>query len=352
MKGVVKGGPRARVGLVLGAGGFVGGAWLIGALDAVARATGWEPHSAEYIVGTSAGSMIGSVCGAGISPSYLADHPMCDLFEGLLTAPQERGGGGEAAVYRIHRGLPGIGSASLLFSTLRNPRRHPPGAALASLLPHGLLSTDPLRQTIERVAPGGWLDHPNLWVMACDYGNGRRVAFGRPGEPKVDLAGAVAASCAVPGFYRPVRLDGRDYIDGGVCSCSNLDLLKGLGLDLVLCLNPMSCDPDAPSTSVSSRLANVFRRSAGRRLEHEAEKVRESGTSVVLLQPGVEDLAVMGMNLMSTANLAEVMETASRSIGRELSRRVPRSRLAVLSASARPIPGRRRRPTWADLKTA
>jgi NTE family protein len=50
-----------KVGLVLGAGGVLGGAWLTGGLDALARHTGWDPASADYIVGTSAGSMMGSL---------------------------------------------------------------------------------------------------------------------------------------------------------------------------------------------------------------------------------------------------------------------------------------------------
>ena len=38
------------------------------------------------------------------------------------------------------------------------------------------------------------------------------------------MADAVAASCAIPGFYHPVEIDGRRYVDGGMRSTSNLDL--------------------------------------------------------------------------------------------------------------------------------
>ena len=57
-----------KVGLVLGAGGVMGGAWLTGGLDALASETGWDPGSADYIVGTSAGSMMGSLVASGIPP--------------------------------------------------------------------------------------------------------------------------------------------------------------------------------------------------------------------------------------------------------------------------------------------
>ena len=63
-----------RVGLVLGAGGVLGGAWLTGGLEALARETGWDPGSAEFIVGTSAGSMIGALCAAGVPPWFMVAH--------------------------------------------------------------------------------------------------------------------------------------------------------------------------------------------------------------------------------------------------------------------------------------
>jgi predicted acylesterase/phospholipase RssA len=62
--------------------------------------------------------------------------------------------------------------------------------------------------------------------MACDYSTGRRVAFGRAGSPDADLAVAVAASCAIPGLYHPVTIDGRRYVDGGIYSASNADILR------------------------------------------------------------------------------------------------------------------------------
>ena len=63
-----------KVGLVLGAGGVAGGAWLTGALDALATETGWDPGSADRIVGTSAGSVIGAFTAAGIPPWFMVAH--------------------------------------------------------------------------------------------------------------------------------------------------------------------------------------------------------------------------------------------------------------------------------------
>src|SRR4029434_8874067 len=106
------------------------------------------------------------------------------------------------------------------------PHRHTPASVFSGWLPQGFISTEPLRDQVRRVVPSGWAPHPGLWVIACDYATGRRVAFGRKDAPKAELADAVAASCAIPGFYRPVEIGGRRYVDGGTYSTSNLDLLR------------------------------------------------------------------------------------------------------------------------------
>src|SRR4051812_49197015 len=74
-----------RVGLVLGAGGVVGASWLIGALEALESETGIPPGDAEVVVGTSAGSVIGSLVAAGIPPSllsaYASGEPLRDFAD-------------------------------------------------------------------------------------------------------------------------------------------------------------------------------------------------------------------------------------------------------------------------------
>ncbi len=172
-------------------------------------------------------------------------HSAGESFEGLLdatgrpAAEADRAGG---AVFRLHRGAPPLvpGSWPLVLRGLRAPRRHRPAALAAGWLPRGVISTEPLKETVRRVAPRGWSEHPGLWIVACDYATGRRVAFGRPGAPPAELADAVAASCVIPGFYRPVAIAGRRYVDGGLWSTSNLDVVRREELDLVICLNPTS----------------------------------------------------------------------------------------------------------------
>jgi NTE family protein len=323
-----------KAGLVLGAGGVLGGAWLTGALHALARETEWDPAEAEYVVGTSAGAMIGSLLAAGVPPWFMVAHSRGESFEGLTgpdgrpAADADRAAG---AVFRLHRGLPGIGPGSLrmAFATLGNPLRHTPLQLLAGWLPAGLVSTEPLKDVVSRAVPERWVDHPNFWAVTCDYRTGRRVPFGREGAPQARVADAVAASCAIPGFYRPVEIGGRRYVDGGVCSPSSLDLLAGRELDLVICLNPLSGEAGNPADP-RDWLGALSRRTNGRRLAHEARKVRRRGTEVVTIEPTSDDLAAMGRNMMSVARRQQVIETAERTVLEQLRRTAVRDLLRGL----------------------
>jgi NTE family protein len=310
-----------KVGLVMGAGGVLGGAWLTGGLDALARETRWDPGSAEYIVGTSAGSMIGALVAAGVPPWFMVAHSHGEVFDGLSgpdgrpAADADRAAG---AVFKVHRGLPAIGPGSLrmAFTALRNPLRHTPLQMLAGWIPAGFISTDSLKDVVRRAVPDEWVDHPNYWAVACDYESGRRIPFGRLDSPPADIAEAVAASCAIPGFYRPVRIRGRRYVDGGVCSVSNLDLVAGRGLDLVICLNPLT-SPDR-AAGLLDPLPVLTNRAGRRRLAHEERKLRRFGTEVVVIEPSAADLAVMGRNWMSAERRQEVIETARRTVAEQL----------------------------------
>jgi NTE family protein len=331
---------------VLGAGGIQGGAWLTGGLDALARHTGWDPATADIIVGTSAGSMIGSLCASGIPPWFMVAHSAGETFEGIVDAAGRPAGEADRAAgarFGLERALPpiGPGSWSLALRTLLRPRRHTPSAAVAGWVPRGFISTEPLKDTIRRVVPSGWSPHPNLWIIACDYATGRRVAFGRPGSRPAELADAVASSCAIPGFYYPVEIGGRRYVDGGMYSTSNLDIVRDQGLDVVICLNPTSSLHPARAWNPGEWVARFFRDGSGRRLGSEARKLRERGTEVVIVQPVGEDLRAMGANLMSRRNRQRTIEVAQGTVAAQLT--LPENR-AVLERLPAGAPEKVRRP--------
>src|SRR6476661_5884518 len=129
-------GERVRVGLVLGAGGVLGGAWLTGALHAIATETGWDPGSADYVVGTSAGSMIGALLACGVPPWYMVAHSAGERIDGLRDArgePASTADRSAGASYRLHLGPPPLGPGSwrLAVSSLARPYRYSPAALVA-----------------------------------------------------------------------------------------------------------------------------------------------------------------------------------------------------------------------------
>jgi NTE family protein len=356
----------SRVGLVLGAGGVLGGAWIVGALHAIASETGWDPGSADRVAGTSAGAMVGALLCSGVPPWYMVATSAGEQLEELTDItgaepsdePSDEPGDehrSAGAVYRLAQGFPALGPGSwrLAVASLARPYRYSPGALIAGWLPKGPVSTEPLKDTVRRVCDDGWAPHPGFRAVAVDFATGRRVAFGHPDAPPASLPDAVAASCAIPGFYRAVEIGGREYVDGGIHSMSNADVLRHDDLDLVLVLNPMSSLHQSSSSTLGERLAGVLRQASGSRLGAEAERLRATGAEVLLVQPTVHDLDVMGTNLMSRSRRHEVIETAARSVTRHLRESPLGDRLAALPAGE---PGLVRRPpgppaAWPDLRS-
>ena len=348
-----------RVGLVLGAGGVLGAAWLAGALHAIATESGWDPGSADHVVGTSAGSIIGALLACGVPPWLMVAHSSGESLDGLIDANGDAvGAPGQwtGASIRLHRGVPAVGPGSwrLALGSLARPYRHSPASLIAGVLPDGPISTEPIRDTIRAACPRGWAPHPNFWPVAADFASGERVAFGSPGAPVAALADAVAASCAIPGFYRSVRIGGRRYVDGGVHSTSNLDVLAAAGLDLVICLNPTSSLHAAAPHTLGERLAFSLRRGSGRRLGTEAARVRDAGSEVVLIQPTVHDLDAMGTNLMNRGRRHAVVDTAVRSVVEHLRESPVGERLRQLPQGLPELVGRPpgQPADWPDLKFA
>ncbi len=294
-------------GLVLGAGGVLGAAWTTGALTAVREELDWDPRQAEVLLGTSAGSVLVAALAGGTSVESLLDSQRGLPVPGLDYDHEAAGG----ALPPLPR--PGIGSPRGFVQSALHPLRTTPMMALSTVLPEGRGSLAPVGALVDAlVTPGEWASHPRTWVVAMDYDSGRRVPFGRDGAPVAGLRDAVMASCAIPGWYAPVRIGGRRYVDGGACSPTSLDLVARLGLDEVVVLSPMtSLDYDAPTT-LAGRLERRLRRLVTRRLVGEVKKVAATGTRVRLLGPGREDLEAIGANLMDPSRRSRVLETSLR----------------------------------------
>lgn len=279
----------AGVALVLGGGGLVGHAWHLGVLAGLVDATGWEAGDAELIVGTSAGAVAGVELRSGL-------HPFDLLRPGVGAAPVE--------VPRPVLGPRSLRCAapSLAARAVLPPWRALPGTVTAGLLPRGRRDTAIIGDAVDRLygADRGWPPAP-LEVCATRLDDGRRVVFGA--DSGTALSTAVAASCAMPGFFCPVAIDGHDHVDGGVRSSTNADLAAGRGFEVVVVSSPMSIDRSASPRRQRRRrpwgAARVHRLLHGARLQRELVPVRRDGTLVTVLEPGADDLAAMGSIAMS-----------------------------------------------------
>jgi NTE family protein len=309
-----------RIGLALGAGGVVGASWMIGALDALEERTGFRAAEASEVLGTSVGSLIGVMVAAHVPTRSMAAY-----------ASGERGGalaaldGHDAMALRLARVPLPIGPGSLRMVLAARNRTQ----LLTGLLPRGVVRTDAISGLVERAVGSHWPTGGDLRIVACDYASGERVEFGRDRIPEANPGEAVAASCAIPAFYQPVRIGGRLYVDGGLHSHSNLDLLAGSGLDAVIALNPMSSAAWVGGGGLTERIAGARRRRSATLLAAEVRALREGGTNVLVLEPAFADLAAMGPNMMARDRLAQVIEAGRASTDRAL-RRLGRKRLRAV----------------------
>jgi len=309
-----------RRGLVLGGGGMLGAAWMTGALKAVEDVAGFDPRTCDVIVGTSAGSVIGSLLAAGVSVKQMLDHQRgTHMGAGPLAGfswDYEKGAGPSRPPMPR---LLGPGSGKLIARTAGRIGRVPPTALLAGWVPEGRGSLSRVGHLVEAFTPmGEWSSHSNLWIVALDYESGERIVFGRAKSRPASLADAVMASCAIPGWFAPADFGGHRYIDGGAWSATNVDLVAGMGLDEVYVVAPMvSFDLDHPR-DVTSRLERRWRVQVTKRCLQEAEKVRAAGTTVTILGPAPEDLEVMGGNAMDSSRRLRVLETSLQTTPEQL----------------------------------
>ena len=318
----------ARVGLVLGAGGVIGHAFHVGVLSALADELGWDARNAEIIVGTSAGAHVGSYLRAGLSASdaqaRLLGRPLSDAGETLISRV-----GPPVGIPAPRTRTLGMTAPRLVLRGALSPLRFRPAALLAAALPTGRVPLDPFAARIRWLFGDQWPVRP-LWLNAVGLADGRRVTFGRDGAPRTDVGTAVAASCAVPGWFSPVQIDERRYVDGGVHSPTNADLLADADLDLVLVSSPMSVARRhwRPTAAIGAR------GSLRMLLATEAARVRTKGTPVLAFQPTRQDLDAMGINGMNTRRRVDTVLQAHTSTLRRLRHPRSRERLQLLRSDA------------------
>ncbi len=317
------------IGLVLGAGGEVGHAFHAGVLAALADVTGWDARDAEVVVGTSAGSIVGALLRAGVPPVDLAarstGRPMSEEGRRLFARSDAASADlRPLPTRRPRRGLPTMSAPGALVRAALQPWNARPGSIAAAALPAGRVPTELISAGL-RPLFDQWPEAP-LWVNTVELHTGRRVTFGRDPAHDVDVATAVAASCAIPAYFAPVEISGVRFVDGGAHSPTHADLLAGIALDLVVVSSPMSITGNAPRFSPDQPARRLARYALGR----EVARIRRSGTPVLTFQPTPDDLAVFGLNAMDATRRADVTRRARESANNRLARADTADRVAQL----------------------
>lgn len=315
------------VGLVLGAGGVVGQAYHAGVLSALHQSAGWDPRSADIIVGSSAGSITGTMLRLGVGATDLAamatrsplSGPGSKLIDRILPDSSVLPVPTPASWFRPWRPP----SPALLSRIARRPWSFRPDVAAMTMLPAGKIDLTERAAPLHRFVGDQWPG--DLWICAVRRDDGGRVVFGRPGSPPASLAAAVLASCAIPAHFAPVTIGGVEYFDGGVHSPTSADVLRAHHPELVLVVSPMSA-----ATFPSRRADALMRWSAHRRLEREARRLVAAGSEVIRIEPGPECIDAMGLRPMDENRAAEVAECAHR----ETVHRIAEARFTRLPASA------------------
>jgi NTE family protein len=285
--------------LVLGGGGILGEAWMSAVLAGLSDASGFDPRECESFVGTSAGSIVSAALSAGVDPrARLGELPEPP------PVPEDAPGDDGGALRRVlEAGMAAGGAAAAPLVALGLRTTQPGGALLrrAALarVPAGRRSLAPLGRELDR-AGARW--DGRLAVSAVEVESGRRVMFGRPGAPEASVGQAVEASCAIPGVFRPIVVDGRHYVDGGAWSPTNLDCAPVERGTRVLCLNPTGSMRPSRSSPFGG-LGLLSRSVAGL----EALALERRGARVTVVSPDAGSLAAIGPNLMDARPRSQVI---------------------------------------------
>jgi NTE family protein len=281
--------------LVLAGGGTLGEAWMRGLLDGAGTAAGIDFRDCEYFVGTSAGSIVASFLAAGRAPDSGAEARAAkDWAEAAETngdRPRRF-----AALGKL------TAAAAVPLAPIALAGATPGGAVVRAAALRAVPQTKRSMPGLGRLvdAEGARFDG-RLRIAAVDRRSGRRVMFGAPGAPSATVGQAVLASCSVPGFFAPVKIGGREYVDGGVWSPTNLDATPARRGTEVLCLNPTA---SLPASRSALRALRAFSRSAA---AAETLALRARGATVRTIGPDARAAEAMGVNLMDRGRVAQVL---------------------------------------------
>lgn len=240
---------RSKTALVLGGGGFTGGVYEIGALRALdLLSVNRTVNDFDIYVGTSAGAFVAALTANGVTPDEMMQvvtsepsSPFRDAKLSQLMRPNF----GEFATSAIKLPLRSARLARAILGQLGDLSAIDLLTGLAEILPSGLYTGAGIERYLQSVlCEAGRTDDfrllaPELYLAATDLDTCERVVFGAKEWDDVPISRAVRASTALPMVYKPVEVKGRDLVDGGIVSTTNIDIAVEAGAKLVVVINPI-----------------------------------------------------------------------------------------------------------------
>jgi NTE family protein len=331
----------SKTALVLGGGGFTGGVYEIGALRALdLLAVNSTVNNFDVYVGTSAGSFVAGMLANGITPDEMMQvlneqipSELEDLDLNRVLKPNYLGFLGKAIslplrTVELVRQLARIGELSAIDI----------GVGLAEGLPSGLYSGAGLADYVEEaLADGGRVNDfrlldRELYLTATDLDTCERIVFGEDGWSDVPISKAIECSTCLPIVYKPVDLKGRQLVDGGIRSTTNVDIAVEKGAKFIVVVNPLvpyvnDFEKTIP-TVTGSRVRRVsdmglpaianqtFRLIAHQRLHQAVGMWQEKypGVDIVLLEPDPNDELMFGTPIMDYSRRLKIARHGFESV--------------------------------------
>jgi NTE family protein len=320
---------KPRVGLALAGGGFLGAAYELGVLAALAESIdGLDLQNLASYVGVSAGGYVAAGLANGMTP-----HQMIRLFveaEDSQTpiAPEHM----LKPAYRQLRDA-AIRGPKKLASALRHLNPFAPAPwrfveELGAMMPQGFVDSGATAQTLEALfnQPGrsNRFDSFNgrLRILATDIDSGVSVEFGSPGYENVPISKALTASSAVPGVFVPVEINGRRYLDGAINKTLHASVALGAGASLVICINPLvpylypeasgEQDLEISKSNLPAILSQTIRTVIRSRMSVGLEKYAATypNASVLLFEPKQGEAAIFLTSIFSLKNRRKICQLA------------------------------------------